>query len=113
MDVSFISILKILPASRPSLPARRPGGPHQAAVRGAAAQVGKGGIIRDPAVRAEVLDRVVRGAEESGFVLGGLVRCSTRGRKGNIEFFARFSRKGAGPGPEALAALIKEVDADE
>ena len=114
MDVSFISVLKILPALKAVL---APGGVLIVLIKpqfeAPAAKVGKGGIVRDPAVWAEVIDRVVRGAAESGFVLGGLVRCSTRGRTGNIEFLAHFSRKGAGPGPEVLSALIREVVADE
>ena len=114
MDVSFISVLKILPALKSIL---APGGVLIVLIKpqfeAPASKVGKGGIVRDPAVRAEVLDRVIRGAADSGFVLGGLVRCSTRGRTGNIEFLARFSGKGAGPGPEALSALIREVVADE
>jgi 23S rRNA (cytidine1920-2'-O)/16S rRNA (cytidine1409-2'-O)-methyltransferase len=114
MDVSFISILKILPALKAVL---APGGVLIVLIKpqfeAPASKVGKGGIVREPAVWAEVIDKVVRGAADSGFVLGGLVRCSTRGRTGNIEFLARFSRKGAGPGPEALSALIREVVADE
>ncbi len=114
MDVSFISVLKILPALGAVL---APRGVLVVLIKpqfeALPSQVGKGGIVRDPAVRAEVLERVIRGAADSGFVLGGLVRCSTRGRTGNVEFLARFSRKGTGPGPEALAALIREVVADE
>jgi 23S rRNA (cytidine1920-2'-O)/16S rRNA (cytidine1409-2'-O)-methyltransferase len=114
MDVSFISVLKIFPALKAVL---APGGVLIVLIKpqfeAPASKVGKGGIVRDPSVRAEVIDRVVRGAAESGFVLAGLVRCSTRGRTGNIEFLALFSRKGAGQGPEALAALIREVVADE
>jgi 23S rRNA (cytidine1920-2'-O)/16S rRNA (cytidine1409-2'-O)-methyltransferase len=114
MDVSFISVLKILPALKEVL---APGGVLVVLIKpqfeAPPSKVGKGGIVRDPAVRAEVLERVIRGAEESGFVLGGLVRSATRGRTGNVEFLARFSRKGAGPGPDALDALIREVVADE
>ncbi len=114
MDVSFISVLKIFPALRAVL---APGGVLVVLVKpqfeAPASKVGKGGIVRDPAIRAEVIMRVVRGAGTSGFVLGGLVRCSTRGRTGNVEFLARFSRRGPGPGPEALSALVREVVADE
>lgn len=114
MDVSFISVMKIFSALKAVL---APGGVLIVLIKpqfeAPASKVGKGGIVRDPAVWAEVLDRVVKGAADSGFVLVGLARCSTRGRTGNIEFLARFSRKGAGPGPEALAALIREVVADE
>lgn len=114
MDVSFISILKILPALKKVLPG---GGTLLALIKpqfeARRLQVGAKGIIRDPAVRREVLERVVRGAEESGFFLKGLVRCATRGQKGNIEFFARFSGQAETLSPEALQALFKEVDGDE
>lgn len=114
MDVSFISVLKILPALKAIL---APGGVLVVLVKpqfeAAPSKVGKGGIVRDPAVRTEVLDRVIRGAADSGFILVGLVRCSTRGRTGNVEFLACFSRKGVEPGPDAQAALIREVVTDE
>jgi 23S rRNA (cytidine1920-2'-O)/16S rRNA (cytidine1409-2'-O)-methyltransferase len=113
MDVSFISVLKIIPALEAVL---APAGVLVVLVKpqfeAPPARVGKGGIVRDPAVRAEVLERVIRGASGSGFVLDGLVRSSVRGRTGNVEFLALFSRRGAGIGPEARAALIQEVIAD-
>jgi len=114
MDVSFISILKILPALKRILPA---GGTLLALIKpqfeAERSRVGAKGVIRDPAVRRDVLDRVARGAQESGFFCGGLVRCATRGQKGNIEFFARFGGEAADLSPEALRALFKEVDEDE
>jgi len=92
LDVSFISILKILPALKNVLTGV---GvllalikPQFEADRG---QVGEGGVVRDPAVHAEVLERIVIGAEEAGFRVQGLLRCATRGRTGNKEFFAHFS----------------------
>jgi len=109
MDVSFISLLKILPALKAI-----PGDwvllglikPQFEAERGA---VGKKGIVRDPAVHEEVLRRIVRGARESGFFLRGLVRCSTRGQKGNVEFFGRWARTDPDPGREADDMMIKEA----
>ncbi|MBN1940307.1 MAG: TlyA family RNA methyltransferase [Candidatus Aminicenantes bacterium] len=92
MDVSFISILKILPA----LAAVLRGGeaillslikPQFEAARD---RVGERGIIRDPEVHREVLTRIAGGAREAGFALTGLLRLVTRGRKGNVEFFGRF-----------------------
>jgi predicted rRNA methylase YqxC with S4 and FtsJ domains len=67
--------------------------------------------VRDPAVHAEVLERVVIGAEEAGFRTLGLVRCATRGRTGNSEFFAHFSL--SGNRIAAVDACIKEVIGDE
>ena len=118
LDVSFISILKVLPALKNILTGveGRAGGsalltlikPQFEADRG---QVGKGGIVRDPAVHAKVLERVVIGAEEAGFRAQGLLRCATRGRTGNSEFFAHFSLSG---GRNAVASVwIKEVIGNE
>ncbi len=104
MDVSFISVLKVLPALlalpgdwtlvslvKPQFEA----GPKD---------VGKKGVIRDPAVHAAVLERVLAGARALGFGCLGLVRCSTRGQKGNVEFFARWV-KGA---PDLDAGRVPE-----
>jgi predicted rRNA methylase YqxC with S4 and FtsJ domains len=67
--------------------------------------------VRDPDVHAEVLEKVVIGAEEAGFRAQGLLRCATRGRTGNREFFAHFSLSG---GTNAVASVcIKEVIGDE
>jgi len=114
LDVSFISILKVLPALKNVLAGVGAGEllalikPQFEAARW---QVGKGGVVRDPAVHAEVLKRVVIGAEEAGFRARGLVRCATRGRTGNSEFFAHFSL--SGDRSAAVSAWIKEVIGDE
>jgi 23S rRNA (cytidine1920-2'-O)/16S rRNA (cytidine1409-2'-O)-methyltransferase len=96
MDVSFISILKILPALCGIFAAGRPAAaplllslikPQFEAVRD---RVGRRGIVRDPKVHEEVLTRIARDARAVGFRMSGLVRLATRGQKGNQEFFARF-----------------------
>ena len=111
MDVSFISILKVLPAVRTI---SRPGAtavltlikPQFEAGRG---QVGRKGIIRDPALHAEILERVAAGAAELGFALGGIIRCATRGRQGNQEFFARWTPGGLPPPAEAVLEWIRSA----
>lgn len=115
MDVSFISILKILPALAEVLRPRRGSGkaggreeenacdggqkprfgpvllslikPQFEAARDS---VGKRGVVRDPGIHREVLTRIARDARVVGFRLTGLVRLKTRGQKGNQEFFGRF-----------------------
>jgi len=109
MDVSFISVLKILPALRAV-----PGSwallalikPQFEAGR---AEVGKKGIVRDPAVHAGVLERVVGEAREVGFGPAGLIRCSTRGQRGNVEFFVRWAKGRPGAGSVRVQAWIKEA----
>jgi len=113
MDVSFISITKILPAL-----ARFPGKweivslvkPQFEAGRG---QVGKKGVVRDPAVHESVLKTVIAGAAGLGFRLQGLMKCSTRGQKGNIEFFGRWSRTVEPPDEESESRMIKEAVYEE
>ena len=54
-------------------------------------QVGSGGVVRDPAVHASVLKRVVSGIEAMGFACQATAPSPLRGAKeGNIEFIARF-----------------------
>jgi hypothetical protein len=57
------------------------------------AQVGSGGVVRDPAVHASVLKRVVSGIEAMGFACQGTAPSPLRGAKeGNIEFISAFVR---------------------
>ena len=56
-------------------------------------QVGKGGIVRDPAVHAEVINRVIGYASESGLYPLALSWSPIRGTKGNIEYILLLSRK--------------------
>lgn len=87
-DVSFISVSKILPA-----------------VAGVAApaadclilikpqfelekrKIGKGGIVRDPALHDEAIRRVTEAARQSGFEVIAVRPSRVPGAKGNLEFF--------------------------
>jgi 23S rRNA (cytidine1920-2'-O)/16S rRNA (cytidine1409-2'-O)-methyltransferase len=85
-DVSFISVTLILPAAVPLL---QPAGqmvilikPQFEAGRG---QVGKGGIVRDPAVHQAACERVARAVRELGFE-ASMMESPIRGAEGNKEF---------------------------
>jgi 23S rRNA (cytidine1920-2'-O)/16S rRNA (cytidine1409-2'-O)-methyltransferase len=71
-------------------------------------QVGKGGIIRDPAVHRQVLEDVLGWSTAEGWTAGGMLRSPIQGAEGNVEFLARL-RLAAGPavalGPLVAAAL--------
>jgi 23S rRNA (cytidine1920-2'-O)/16S rRNA (cytidine1409-2'-O)-methyltransferase len=87
-DVSFISLAKALPPAlkcaadrwralvlvKPQFEAGR-------------ADVGKGGVVRDPEVRRRVLDEVSAQVPEWGGRLEGVVESALPGPKGNREFF--------------------------
>lgn len=61
-----------------------------------AVQVSAGGVVRDPAVHAEVLARVCTGVEDSGFTCKGHMPSPIKGAtSGNTEFLAYFVRNTA------------------
>lgn len=88
-DISFISVLKIMPAARSIL--KKDGAmvilikPQFEAGR---EKVGKGGIIRDPKIHEEVIETVIQHALEEGFATAGLTYSPIKGGSGNIEFLA-------------------------
>jgi 23S rRNA (cytidine1920-2'-O)/16S rRNA (cytidine1409-2'-O)-methyltransferase len=49
-------------------------------------KVGKGGVVRDPALHLEVLSRLLRWGIDRGLSLGGLTPSPLLGDKGNREF---------------------------
>jgi 23S rRNA (cytidine1920-2'-O)/16S rRNA (cytidine1409-2'-O)-methyltransferase len=91
VDVSFISLKKVLPALVPLL---NPKGrlialikPQFEVGRG---QVGTGGIVRDPAKRSRVVDEVNAFAQEIGLSLCGVIDSPIQGAEGNVEFLALY-----------------------
>ena len=55
-------------------------------------EVGKGGVVRDEAVRTRVIEQVAADLAAIGFELRGIVDSSVRGAKGNREAFACLER---------------------
>ncbi|MGE5551341.1 MAG: TlyA family RNA methyltransferase [Bacteroidota bacterium] len=107
IDVSFISLGLILPGAVSVL---APAGEIVALVKpqfeAGRAQVGKHGVVRDPAAHARVLAGVVETAGGLGLGLQGLTHSPLRGPEGNIEFFAWWDR---GAGMEVTGGMIQEV----
>lgn len=95
IDVSFISLSKILPAVYNLLK-------EKAAVIALVkpqfeAQkdfVGKGGIIKDPKIHEIVLEKVINDSREIGFRFEKSIESPIKGADGNKEFFI-YLRKGA------------------
>jgi len=88
IDVSFISLTKILPAAQGLL---KPGGfilalikPQFEVGRG---RVGRGGVVRDPALHQEVIEKIKTFAEERGLEVLGVTESPILGPAGNREFF--------------------------
>jgi 23S rRNA (cytidine1920-2'-O)/16S rRNA (cytidine1409-2'-O)-methyltransferase len=103
-DVSFISVRLVLP------PAIRLLGDHWDALvlvkpqfEAGRADVGRGGVVRDPEVHRRVLREVVAAAAPWGAVPIGVVDSGLPGPKGNREFVVHFV-----PGSEA--AIPDDID---
>jgi len=101
MDVSFISILKILPALAPLL---AEGADLVSLVKpqfeAGRADVGSGGIVRDEAVHTRVMLSVTSGVEALGYRVRAVCRSPIEGSEGNREFFLHALAP-----PKGLASL--------
>ena len=100
VDVSFISLTKVIPPAlellddvkelvmliKPQFEAGRE-------------KVGKKGVVRDPAVHEEVIEKVVSFAEGSGLSAEGLTYSPVKGPEGNIEYLIHVKKAEEGAGP--------------
>jgi 23S rRNA (cytidine1920-2'-O)/16S rRNA (cytidine1409-2'-O)-methyltransferase len=71
--------------------------------------VGKGGVVRDPALHEDVLTRIIEEAHKMEFTLKGLIKSSVRGQKGNREFFTLWSLREELLDRGKVQKMIKEV----
>lgn len=101
IDASFIGLEKLLPAAHALL---REGGDVLAMVKPqfqvGRDQLGKGGVVRDPALRAAAVEAVARAARALGFEERGRVDAPIKGPKGNQEAFLWLVKTGPAPGNE-------------
>jgi 23S rRNA (cytidine1920-2'-O)/16S rRNA (cytidine1409-2'-O)-methyltransferase len=95
VDVSFISVSKVLPAIvplaakgcdfliliKPQFELEKP-------------DVGKGGIVRDAALHQKAIERITVAAREAGLEIVGVQPSRLRGARGNQEFFLHARRHG-------------------
>jgi 23S rRNA (cytidine1920-2'-O)/16S rRNA (cytidine1409-2'-O)-methyltransferase len=92
MDVSFISIAKVLPACKTCLTENADMicliKPQFEAGR---EQVEKGGIVRSAQVHIETIENLEKALAEEGIFLNALDYSPVKGATGNIEFLGLFS----------------------
>ncbi|MCJ8191945.1 TlyA family RNA methyltransferase [Sphingomicrobium aestuariivivum] len=86
-DASFIALHKVLDAA---LDLARPGAWAVVLVKpqfeAGRAEVGKGGVVRDPAVHRRVCDEAANWVESKGWRLLGVEKSPITGPEGNVEF---------------------------
>lgn len=86
-DVSFISLDKILP---PAMTFLKENGHVLALIKpqfeAGREKVGKKGVVRDPAVHQEVIEKILQVCQEIGLIVWGLDYSPVKGPEGNIEY---------------------------
>jgi 23S rRNA (cytidine1920-2'-O)/16S rRNA (cytidine1409-2'-O)-methyltransferase len=110
IDVSFISLRQVLD---PTCACLAPGADVVALVKPqfelGRGRVGKGGIVRDPALWDEVLQGIVAFAVERGMGPTAIARSAIAGASGNVEFFVHLRPAAEPAAGGVLSALRHEA----
>ena len=114
-DVSFISLDKVLPAVAPLL---KEGAGMVCLIKpqfeAGREEVGKHGVVRDPAVHRKVVEGVCALVDGLGLCICGLDHSPIRGPEGNIEYLIWFRKLPPGemPSEDEIAALVSRAHAE-
>lgn len=117
VDVSFISLDKVLPAVKPLLKQDA----HMVCLikpqfEAGRSEVGKKGVVRDVKVHEGVVAKVARLSQDLGFAVLGLTFSPVKGPEGNIEYLIYISNNASDDAAivadeTAIAALVAEAHA--
>jgi 23S rRNA (cytidine1920-2'-O)/16S rRNA (cytidine1409-2'-O)-methyltransferase len=106
-DLSFISLRLVLPALAACT---APTGDLALMVKPqfevGKDRVGAGGVVRDPALRAEAVLDVAAAAAELGLGVAGVAASPLPGPSGNVEFFVWFRRDAPPADPGRVRAVV-------
>ena len=96
-DASFIALSKVLDAAIDFV---RPGGRLLALVKpqfeAGRDEIGKGGVVRDPAVHARVCEAAAAWVTSRGWEVAGIAQSPITGPEGNVEFLLAATKAKAG-----------------
>ena len=113
VDVSFISLSKILPVAYPLLKEK---GEMACLIKpqfeAGREKVGKKGVVRDPKVHEEVIQNVFGFASDAGFAICGLEYSPVRGPEGNIEYLMYLKKDADGDGgfdKDMISAIVSRA----
>lgn len=115
VDVSFISLTKILPAVwRLTQPPREAVLLVKPQFEVGKSRVGKKGVVRDSRDQADAIFQVLRSADELGWKYKGLTWSPITGPAGNIEYLLWLKMESETPPPdlEAIEQITKSATAD-
>ncbi len=110
VDVSFISLTKILIPARNLL--KETG--HMVCLikpqfEAGREKVGKKGVVREPEIHEEVIEKIVLYAKMTGFTVNGLTFSPIKGPEGNIEYLICLEKK-ASPSEEVSRLTEQEAE---
>lgn len=110
VDVSFISLTKILIPARNLL---KPGGEMVCLIKpqfeAGREKVGKNGVVREPEIHREVIEKIVDYADSIGFQVLHLDYSPIRGPEGNIEYLVHLRKERE---PEEEVRMLTEQEAE-
>ena len=117
VDVSFISLDKVLPAAKPLLkPDARMVCLIKPQFEAGRDEVGKKGVVRDTKIHEKVVEKIAELSKELGFAVLGLTFSPVKGPEGNIEYLIYISNNvndsdAVNIGHEDVAGLVAEAHA--
>lgn len=110
VDVSFISLKLVLPVIYSLL---KPTGEVLCLIKPqfetGKEKVGKKGVVRDPAVHLEVLEKFLAVVKEIGFTVKNLTFSPVKGPEGNIEFLGYLSKTCSNPFEPDLQSIVSKA----
>ncbi len=110
IDVSFISLQKVIP---PVLAIMQPSARLVCLIKpqfeAGREKVGKKGVVRERSVHLEVIEKILRFAQEIGLGIEALSFSPIKGPEGNIEYLVYLRKDGEGMEIEEACALAEDV----
>lgn len=113
IDVSFISLSKVLPRLEDlTVPDASGVALVKPQFEAGREQVGKKGVVREKAIHKEVLLRIIEFILEIGWFVEGLDFSPVTGPKGNIEYLVNFNKLGKQNTNIDVAAVVEKAHAE-
>lgn len=110
IDVSFISLKKVLPVAYQLISAK---GEIVCLIKpqfeAGREKVGKHGVVREPEVHEEVISSIIAFSIESGFTVLGLSFSPIKGPEGNIEYLLYLTKDSSMTGLEDPLGSVKQI----
>jgi 23S rRNA (cytidine1920-2'-O)/16S rRNA (cytidine1409-2'-O)-methyltransferase len=80
-------------------------------------KVGKGGVVRDPAVHHDVIIRLINSWRDMGLYFAGLTRSPITGPAGNVEYLVHLEKSEPSPdnqySPDTVSRTVEQIVTSE